>query len=117
MPADQRALELVEQTIRDEIADRLARRHGSRPTVSPDQTLEALGIDSLDLHELVDALETRVHLNPFERTLSVNDVRTVDDLYRAYRTAAGDGSMADAGSDDPVLASRRRAEARRRSGR
>lgn len=114
MPTDRQALEVIEQTIREEIADRIERRHGNRPIVTAEQTLESLGIDSLDLHELVDALETKVHLNPFEHALSVNDIRTVTDLYRAYRTAAVDGSMRHAGSDETLLASRRRAEARRR---
>jgi acyl carrier protein len=117
MPTDPRALEQVEQTIREEITNRIERRHGNRPSVTADQTLQALGIDSLDLHELVDALEPKLRLNPFEHAFSVNDLRTVNDLYRAYRTAAGGGSIADAGSDETLLASRRRAEARRRRGR
>jgi acyl carrier protein len=114
MPSDRQGLEAIEQTIRDEIAGRIERRHGSRPIVTAEQTLEGLGLDSLDVHELVDTLETKVHLNPFEHAFSVNDVRTVHDLYRAYRAASGAGSIADAGSDEILLASRRRAEACRR---
>lgn len=113
MPIDPRALAIMEQTIRDEIAARVERRHGSRPIVMAEQTLESLGIDSLDLHELVDELEVKTRLNPFERSWSVNDMRTVDDLCRAYATAAG-GASADAIADETLLASRRRAEARRR---
>lgn len=113
MPIDPQALATIEQTIREEIAGRIERRHGSRPIVTAEQTLESLGIDSLDVHELVDELEIKIHLNPFERAWSVNDVRTVHDLCRAYRAAAGDIS-ADAVPDETLLASRRRAEARRR---
>ena len=47
------------RTIREEIAGRIERRHGSRPIVTAEQTLESLGIDSLDVHELVDELESR----------------------------------------------------------
>jgi acyl carrier protein len=113
MPIDPAALATIEQTIREAIVARLERRHGSRPLVTPEQTLESLGIDSLDVHELVDDLEIKIHLNPFERAWSVNDMRTVHDLCRAYRAAAGDTS-ADAAPDETLLASRRRAEARRR---
>jgi acyl carrier protein len=114
MATDGPTIEQIERAIRDEIADRIEHRHGNRPIVSDDQTLEALGIDSLGLHELVDSLESTLRLNPFELMYSVNDAKTVGDLCRAYRAAFSDPAVAELGSDDPLVATQRRAEARRR---
>jgi acyl carrier protein len=113
MATERPTIEHIERAIRDEIADRIEDRRGSRPIVSDELTLEALGIDSLALHELVDRLETTLGVNPFEHMYSVNDAKTVGDLCRAYR-AFRDPAAADHDSDDTLVATRRRAEARRR---
>jgi acyl carrier protein len=114
MATDRPSIEQIERAIRDEIADRIEHRHGSRPIVRDELTLEALGIDSLGLHELVDRLETTLRVNPFEEVYSINDTKTVADLCRAYRAVCSDAVVAEAESDDPLVATRRRAEARRR---
>ena len=114
MPIDRPTGEEIERVIGDAIARRLERRHGSRPSVTGEQTFEALGIDSLDLHELVDDLEAALRLNPFEHGYSINDVRTVGDLFRSFRTASHDGATPP-DADEALLASRKRAAARRRS--
>ena len=114
MATDRPSIDQIDRAIRDEIADRIEHRQGSRPIVSDELTLEAVGIDSLGLHELVDSLETTLRLNPFEQMYSINDTKTVGDLCRAYRAVCSDPSVADLGSDDPLVAAQRRAEARRR---
>ncbi len=70
-----------------------------------------LGLESLDLAQIVATLEARTGLDPFAEQVAVTSVRTVGDLVAAYRSAR-DG--APAGGDDlaPSLA---RAQARRRA--
>jgi acyl carrier protein len=114
MATDIPGIEQIERAVRDEIADRIERRQGTSSIISNEQTLEALGIDSLGLLELVDSLETRLGVNPFEQAYSVNDARTVGDLCRAYRGVSSEGAVANTVSDDTLLSTRRRAETRRR---
>jgi acyl carrier protein len=113
MSSEQGSVQGIEQTVREQIANRLKSRYGQHPALMDAHTLQALGIDSLDLHELADSLETALGVNPFEQAMSVNDVRTVGDLCRAYCAAAGVTEQPDA-DDAALLASRRRGEARRR---
>jgi acyl carrier protein len=115
MSSERPPTEEIERVIQHEITNRVERRHRSRPAVIATQTLEGLGLDSLDLHELVDSLETRLGRNPFGDAYSINDVRTVGDLYRAYNAAFRDDVLASSDSDEMLLAARRRAAARRRS--
>jgi acyl carrier protein len=112
MSSEQASAEGIEQAVREQIASRLKSRYGQHPALMDAQTLQALGIDSLDLHELADSLETALGVNPFEQAMSVNDVRTVGDLCRAYCAAAGVQGQP-ATEDAALLASRRRAETRR----
>ena len=95
---------------------RVASSPGTVPVMDPpnDQSFEALGLGSLDLLELVDSLETTLCANPFEQTHSLNDMRTVGDLCHAYRTALCEGAETTNSQDDILLASMRRAGARRR---
>ncbi len=100
--------------VRQELARRLSRRTPDQaPVLTEDAVLADLGLGSLDLFELVDALETALAVNPFEGRLALSDVRTVGDLCAAYRSGTGGASPAHA-ADDLLERSRRRAEARRR---
>ena len=114
MASDKPTTEEVERAIRDEVARRLEPRHGTRHVPTDNQSFEALGLGSLDLLELVDSLETTLCANPFEQTHSLNDMRTVGDLCHAYRTALCEGAETTNSQDDILLASMRRAGARRR---
>lgn len=114
MSSEQASAAGIEQAVRDQIANRLKSRYGQHPALMDADTLQALGIDSLDLHELADSLETALGVNPFEQAMSVNDVRTVGDLCRAYCAAAGVHQGEPPAEDAALLASRRRGEARRR---
>lgn len=113
MPIEPPTSEQIAQTVRDQIGSRLKAQHGQHPTLLDGHSLQELGLDSLDLHELADSLETALGVNPFEQAMSVNDVRTVGELCRAY-TAAAVPTDEPAVDDAALLASRRRAEARRR---
>lgn len=113
MSTERPTSEQIEQTVREQIGSRLTSRYGHHPALVDAHSLQDLGLDSLDLHELADSLETALGLNPFEQAMSVNDVRTVGELCRAY-AAAGAPDDQPAVEDAALLASRRRAETRRR---
>lgn len=104
----------TDAAVRQELVRRLTRRTpGGAPVLTDDTALADLGLGSLDLFELVDALETALAINPFEGRLALSDVRTVGDLCGAYRSASG-GTSSSQAADDLLESSRRRAEARRR---
>jgi len=100
----------VARVVRDEIARLLERTHRAPVQVADADRLDALGISSIELFDLAGGLEERLGVDPFEGSYSLSDVRTVDDLCRAYCDACSDS----AGRDETLQSSRRRAEARRR---
>ena len=79
--------------------------HGERLT-------EGLGITSFELVELVARLNARLSADPFRTALAFTDVRTVEDLCRAYRGERA-GAPPLPGEQDELQASQRRAQARR----
>jgi acyl carrier protein len=100
--------------VREEILRRLSRvTPGTAVVLTDDMALNELGIGSLDLLEIIDALETSLASNPFEGRLSPSDIRTVGDLYAAYRPPV-DGARSGNVLDELLTSSRKRAEARRR---
>jgi acyl carrier protein len=114
MSSDRLADGNTARVVRAEIARRLKATPDDL-ALRDDQTFEALGLGSLDLMELVDSLESALQVDPFAGQFSLNDVRTVGDLCRAYDTTL-DGQAPPNDPADPLLASRARAEARRRTG-
>jgi acyl carrier protein len=56
-------------------------------TVTPDQTLHAIGLNSLMLAQLLVTLEADLGVDPFGDDLSIADMRTVQDLISAYERA------------------------------
>jgi acyl carrier protein len=106
-PADVAAI------VRAELANRLRRRAGDPPVaIGAADALADLGVGSLELLELADALESALAVNPFDGDVSLTEMRTVSDLCAAYQ-AAVDGTPPP-GNDDLLASSRKRAEARRR---
>jgi acyl carrier protein len=103
----------VPALVRAELSNRLRRRPADPPvSVAEADALADLGVGSLELLELADALETALEVNPFDSGVSLTEMRTVSDLCAAYQAAvSGRPSPAD---DDLLHASRKRAEARRR---
>jgi acyl carrier protein len=63
------------------------RRNGASATVTTDQPLQTLGLDSLDLAQLVAVLEAELGLDPFA-SRSIASIRTVGVLCRAYAESA-----------------------------
>jgi acyl carrier protein len=114
MSSDTLAHEHTARVVRTEIARRL-KMAADDPALRDDQTFEALGLGSLDLIELVDGLESVLRVDPFASQFSLNDVRTVGDLCRAY-DATLDSQAQRSDPTDPLQASRARAAARRRTG-
>ncbi len=76
-----------------------------------------LGLQSLDLAQIVATLEARTGLDPFAERVAITSVRTVGDLAAAYRsTRDGDAADGDATAGDARLEeSMGRARARRRA--
>lgn len=98
----------VENAVRAEIHRVLGMQGKRIEHVSFDDSLnDTLGLTSLDLVEIIVALNSRFHVDPF-RQRAFTELRTIGDLCGAYRTAhvAGD-------SDAALAISRRRAEGRR----
>ncbi len=69
-----------------------------------------LGLESLDLAQIVATLEAQTGLDPFAELVAVTSVRTVGDLVTAYRRAR-DGEKPT--EDAAVTQSKSRAETRR----
>jgi acyl carrier protein len=113
MATDRPTREEIGRAVRAEIGRRVDGRRAAPVEISDSHTLEALGIASLELFDLAGRLEERLGVDPFEQSFSLNDIRTVADLCRAYDACIS--NRANAGQqDDVLLASRRRAEARLR---
>lgn len=73
--------------------------------------LEDLGITSLDLADLVVALNVTLAANPFGQALAFTDVRTVADLCRAYQPPSNDHGSSTSPAE--LEETRQRARARR----
>jgi acyl carrier protein len=76
-----------------------------------DDRLDDLGITSLDLADLVAALNVKLTANAFRQSMAFTDVHTVADLCRAYEPAAP--ANADPMPLGELEASRQRALSRR----
>lgn len=98
----------VESAVRAEIHRVLDMQGNPIERVSAADSLsDTLGLTSIDLVELIVALNARLRVDPF-RERAFTELRTVGDLFRAYGT-----SPAGRDPDAELVASRRRAEARR----
>jgi acyl carrier protein len=109
--------EQIERVLREEIAQILEEKGQSHAKSVAEIELEHrlgpdLGLTSLDLAQLVAVVEARLKADPFQELVPITSVRNVGDLCSAYqRFFTGDtGKDLDA---ELLLASKRRAEARR----
>jgi acyl carrier protein len=77
----------VEETIYAVLRE-LAQRHDPQLVeIRPEQVIvDELGLESLDVAQLVAVLEDRLGVDPFATT-AITSVRTVSDLCAAYRVA------------------------------
>jgi len=103
--------ETIERNVCAEILLLLERQNRPSERVSLTDSLgDTLGLSSLDLLELVVALNERLGVDPFHQR-AVTELRRVVDLVDAYAGGTGGGD-----SDAVLAASRRRAAARRWGG-
>src|SRR5262245_52758856 len=76
----------AESVVRAEIHRVLDMQGRPIERVSVDYSLsDTLGLTSMDLVELIAALNARLHVDPF-RQRGFTELRTVGDLFRAYAT-------------------------------
>ena len=80
------------------------------PIARGERLIEGLGMTSFELAELVARLNAKLSADPFRTSRALTDVRTVEDLCRAYR---GQPAGAPPGKQDELEASLKRAQARR----
>jgi len=77
----------IEVAIRRTIAELLERADKPVPPFDRDDDLISTGLTSLDLAALVAKLARRWRIDPFLEAKAITEVRTVGDLYDAYREA------------------------------
>jgi acyl carrier protein len=97
----------------------LAEARGSKVDrlAGADKLYAKLGLDSLDLAELVASLEAELGVDPFAKLVSITSVVSVDDVVQAYQRALFP-QVRRAEVDDVADAAVKRAAARQaRSGR
>lgn len=77
----------VEKIIHDNIIEIAKQQSISIASLEEKQLLvDDLGLQSMDIATLLAALEDALQIDPFvEGTLSIGDIRTVGDLYKAYK--------------------------------
>lgn len=80
--------------------------------ITAERRLADLGLTSLDLAQLVAALEIALQADPFQELVPITSVRTVGDLSSAY-VKFFSGTADTQAQSDALLASQRRAQARR----
>ncbi len=103
----------IAEAVFDQIRELLVERDGeARPFSGTDRLNESLGLTSLDLAELVVALEDRFGIDPFAKLVPITDMQTPDDLIRAYRSGLHPEPTA-AAADAELEAARRRGARRR----
>jgi acyl carrier protein len=106
MAQEKLASQDVQQVVLLEL--RLILEEGGKPAhpIALDDGLDAdLGLSSSDLVRLVSNLTAKLGTDPFKRSASITDIRTVGDLCRLYQTLrAGDAG----GTGIDTLLGRRR---------
>jgi acyl carrier protein len=82
---------LEESDIRNLVGEEIAELLGEPGPGALDsgKTLHELGISSLMLARLIISLEAKTGADPFAEDVPIADVRSVDDLIRAYSRASG----------------------------
>ena len=106
----------IEAVVHEKIRAILLERFGQvRAFGGTDKLNATLGLSSLDLAFLVAELEAEFGVDPFAKAVSITNVRSVDDLVRAYCDAIFGGDKLHAQDGDLAVAVQRaaRRQARR----
>ncbi len=106
----------IASTIIDEISSLLALNGSGGKQISPGDELNGhLGLTSLELAQLIAALETRLEADPFAEQIPITSIRTVRDLIGAYEQfLSADTEGDDVISSDALFRAQDRAISRRR---
>ena len=108
----------IESIVHGRIRAVLAERAVEVGTLSGADKLSAtLGLSSLDLAFLVAELEAEFGVDPFAKAVSITNVRSVDDLVRAYCDAIFGGDKPRAEDADLAAAMQRAASRQARRAR
>jgi acyl carrier protein len=100
--------------VHDQIRRLLIDRFGEPKSFTGEDRLNGtLGLKSLDLAELVVALEETLGADPFAKLVPITDVRTVNDLVCAYQAALVPGCTQPDALRDELRAARSRGTRRR----
>jgi acyl carrier protein len=110
--------EEIETVVHEKIRAVLLERSGqARAFGGTDKLNATLGLSSLDLAFLVAELEAEFGVDPFAKAVSITNVRSVDDLVRAYRDAIFGGDKPRAEDGDLAAAIQRAASRQARRAR
>jgi acyl carrier protein len=110
--------EQIETVVHEKIRAVLLERFGQvRAFAGTDKLNATLGLSSLDLAFLVAELEAEFGVDPFAKAVSITNVRSVDDLVRAYCDAICGGDKLHAEDGDLAAAMQRAASRQARRAR
>lgn len=106
-------MENLEAIVHEVVLDVARQASAGVTAVNDGDTLTGeLGLESLDLAQIVATLEARTALDPFAERVAITSIRTVGDLVAAYRDTRDGVPAADAAS---LTKARSRARDRRRA--
>ena len=106
----------VHQAVYQEIHRLLSERDKRFLNIAEECHLQAdLGFTSVELVKLISALDANLHVDLFAQNISIADIGTVGDLTQAYQKSLFGLHISSTNTDEMLLASRRRAQARRDS--
>jgi len=110
-----KAIELkVQQAVHQEIHRLLSERDKRFLNIAEECHLQAdLGFTSVELVKLISALDANLRVDLFAQNVSIADLGTVGDLSQAYQKSLFGLYISSTNTDEMLLASRRRAQARR----
>jgi len=110
-----KAIELkVHQAVHQEIHRLLSERDTNVLNIAEECHLQAdLGFTSIKLVKLISALDANLHVDLFAQNISIADIGTVGDLTQAYQKSLFGLHISSTNTDEILLASRSRTQARR----
>jgi acyl carrier protein len=104
----------VHQTVQQEIHRLLGQRDRIVPDIAEECHLQAdLGFTSVELVRLISALDANLQIDLLAQHIFITDLRTVGDLIQAYQKSLSGLRSPSTSADELLLATRRRAQARR----
>jgi acyl carrier protein len=104
----------VHQAVHEQIQRLLRERDTNVPNIAGESHLQAdLGFTSVELVKLISALDANLYVDLLAQNISIADLRSVGDLIQAYQKSLSSLRSSPTNADELLLATRRRAQARR----